>query len=297
MAGPVTLTGNTTIAVSSSATGAFTNANAITSANNSNLTLQGGLGAGGGGTISGLISLGTGSLTKQQGGTWTLSGAGNYSGGTNVTAGTLLVNGNGSTGIGQVSVSGGTLGGTGTITGDVVFTGGALAPGLSPGSLNMASLTMNNADYTWEYHSANTAQADVVNLTNNVANALSIGALVELVPIDWLGANAVMAAGTKFVLISYAHQFGWNGGLFVDSLNNPIPDGSQVLLGSQYLTIDYNDPNADDADNATSPNQFGVTLTIAAIPEASSIIVLGLGSIFSIGAVWLGRRMGFKVSV
>ncbi len=58
-------------------------------------------------------------MTKTTAGTVTLSGANNYTGGTSVTAGTLLVNnatGSG-TGTGAVDVgSGGTLGGNGTIT-------------------------------------------------------------------------------------------------------------------------------------------------------------------------------------
>src|SRR3546814_16619153 len=52
-----------------------------------------------------------------------------YSGGTAVNTGTLLVNGDQSAATGVTSVGAATLGGTGTIGGDVILLGGTLAPG------------------------------------------------------------------------------------------------------------------------------------------------------------------------
>ena len=79
------------------------------------------------------------SLVKQGQGLLQLSGPNTYSGGTNVTAGTLLVSsasGSG-TGTGQVHVNlDATLGGTGHIGGQVnINAGGSLAPGASVGAL------------------------------------------------------------------------------------------------------------------------------------------------------------------
>ena len=73
IAGPVTLSGDATLTVSGSSGVTYSNANAITSESNQNLILAGGPGTGAGGLISGVINLGTGSLTKNQGGTWALS--------------------------------------------------------------------------------------------------------------------------------------------------------------------------------------------------------------------------------
>jgi len=91
-------------------------------------------------TISGVISdsgLGYG-LTKKGGGILVLSDTETYSGSTVVNGGTLAVNGQ--IGPGAVTVAGGTLGGTGAITGTVtVQTNGCLAPGNSIGIL-----TVNN---------------------------------------------------------------------------------------------------------------------------------------------------------
>ena len=83
-----------------------------------------------------------GSLKKVGTGTFTLTGANTYSGGTIIEAGGALLAGNttgSATGTGAVQVnSGGTLGGTGSVAGAVtVASGGTLAPGASPGTLSL----------------------------------------------------------------------------------------------------------------------------------------------------------------
>ncbi|MEA3212062.1 MAG: hypothetical protein QOE70_5119 [Chthoniobacter sp.] len=80
-------------------------------------------------------------LTKQGTGTQTLAGANSYTGPTNVTAGSLLINGLQGAATGAVTVSSGaTLGGTGTIGGPTTIqNGGNLKPGTSAGLLTFAS--------------------------------------------------------------------------------------------------------------------------------------------------------------
>ncbi|WP_447930163.1 autotransporter-associated beta strand repeat-containing protein [Sphingopyxis fribergensis] len=110
------------------------------SARNSSLTGAGTIltDAGTSFALRGVMS-GAGSLTKSGAGTLTLSGNNSYSGATSVNAGTLRINGDQSAATGLVTVaSGATLGGNGTIGGNVnVLNGGILAPGNSPGTLNI----------------------------------------------------------------------------------------------------------------------------------------------------------------
>ncbi len=89
------------------------------------------------------VPISNGSLTKSGPGTLRFTAANIYSNGTTLTAGTLLINNtNGSgTGTGGVVVSGGFLGGSGTISGPVIMTsGGTIAPG-NPSALG--TLTLN----------------------------------------------------------------------------------------------------------------------------------------------------------
>jgi fibronectin-binding autotransporter adhesin len=94
-------------------------------------------------TFSGAIS-GGGSLAKAGTGTFTLTGANTYSGATTVDSGKLIVEG--SLGNTQTTVnSGGTLGGSGSIGGAVIIAdGGVLAPGSSPGTLTVGSLSLSS---------------------------------------------------------------------------------------------------------------------------------------------------------
>ncbi len=134
--GPITLGADSTITVSSTATGTFTNS--ITSLANQNLTLQGGSGAGGGGTATG-VSLGSGGLTKLQGGTWTLKGT-NSIGATLVSAGRLTI-ANAAT-LNSITVTvqtGATLRDDGIVAGAVQVDSGGLLQGVgSAGSVNVS---------------------------------------------------------------------------------------------------------------------------------------------------------------
>jgi autotransporter-associated beta strand protein/T5SS/PEP-CTERM-associated repeat protein len=85
------------------------------------------------GNFSGTIT-GAGGLVKDSSGTLVLSGFSQFTGGTTVDEGTLIVNGSLLTGLGTVQVNaGGTLGGTGFV-GPVTLDGGTLSPGTSAGT-------------------------------------------------------------------------------------------------------------------------------------------------------------------
>ncbi len=95
---------------------------------NTDTTVAGGIG-GGGGTMA-LRKVGTGTLT--------IAGTGSYAGGTAVNGGTLRVNGALSNAANSVAIAaGGTLAGSGTIAGAVNVNGGSLAPGAPVGVLSV----------------------------------------------------------------------------------------------------------------------------------------------------------------
>ena len=107
-----------------------------------NITTNGGALVARAGSFGGAIS-GGGGLTKAGPGTLTLTGASDYTGGTFVAGGLILVNNSIGSGLGTGEVAvggGGTLGGGGIISGPTAIgSGGTLAPGNSPGLLTLGS--------------------------------------------------------------------------------------------------------------------------------------------------------------
>jgi len=118
--------------------------------NDLNLASNTGIGGNGGTvTIGGQVS-GSGNLTVNGAGTYVLSGSGNTYGGTVVNAGTLVVNS--TTGAGSVTVSGsGVLKGSGTVGELHISSGGAIAPGNSPGTMHAGVTEFGTGGvYVWE---------------------------------------------------------------------------------------------------------------------------------------------------
>lgn len=117
------------------------------------------------GEISGDGSIRKSASTSGTGGITIFNAANNYSGGTTINDGTLIVNNPFGSGTGWSTVtvnSGGTLGGTGSVYGPVAVTGGTLAPGASAGTLTVQyGLDMSaNGKYAWELGALGTSTAD-----------------------------------------------------------------------------------------------------------------------------------------
>ncbi len=94
-------------------------------------------------TLSGVIS-GTGSIVKRGTSTLSLAGANTHTGGTDISGGTLQVDGS-IIGTGIVN-AGGTLAGSGSAQNILVANGGRIAPGSGTvGTLNIGSLRLNNS--------------------------------------------------------------------------------------------------------------------------------------------------------
>jgi polygalacturonase len=158
-------------------------------------------------TFGGTITNGTSSssphvvaLVEVGNGTFTLSGANSYSGGTTVSNGTLLVNntsGSG-TGMGAVSVvSGGTLGGTGVVAGPVTVNG-TLSPGNSPGTLTVSNNLVVGSGAVLQYQLGTNSDLTVVSGNLILDGALNI-------------TNAGGFTNATYILFTYGGTLTTNG--------------------------------------------------------------------------------------
>ena len=198
-----------------------------------------------GSTISDLYSAALGtfalpsdnSLIKLGAGTLTLTAANTYIGDTTVQAGTLLVNnvsGSG-TGWGDVEVSSpGTLGGTGTIAGNVSGDG-AVAPGLSPGILTINGDFAPTGTVQIEVHSPYDAAGtdfDQVVVSGSVDVTDATLAL--------LGGATPPTAGKVVKIISKTSAGATTGP------SSGLTDGQTVTIGSSTFHIFHNGGDGND---------------------------------------------------
>ena len=118
-------------------------------------------------TVSGIIAGSSGSLIKMGSGTLTLGGVNTYTGSTILNAGGLKVNGSLAAGSAVLVNSGATLSGTGNLQGAVTIAGGGnFAPGNSPGTITVGSLTLNStSQLNYELATAGVVGGGVNDLT------------------------------------------------------------------------------------------------------------------------------------
>ncbi len=174
--GDVPDTGNRTV-TNNITSGALKFSNSVGLSSNSNaftLTVDGT----GNTEVSGVIAnngtggtAASGNLIKTGTGTLTLSNVCTYSGTTTVNNGKLFVNGS-TASTSAVTVSGGTLGGTGTVNGTIsVASGGKIAPGTSPGILNSGNVSFASGS-TFDVEIGGTTvgtEYDQLNVTGTVS--------------------------------------------------------------------------------------------------------------------------------
>jgi autotransporter-associated beta strand protein len=220
-------------------------------------------------TFGGVIQNTTGTLdlTKTGTGTLTLSNTSTYTGATNVSAGTLVVNGNISTSITTVA-SGGTLGGSGTVGALTVLNGGTHAPGTSPSIQNTGNYSNAGTLGIEIDGSAVGTGYDQVNVTGTVALSGLLSITMGYTP----------AVNELFFILANNDSDPIAGTLFS---NAPI-DGNTYTLGGQQFQISY-------FGNQTSPGvgtfTGGNDVVLMAIPEPNVAALLG-----SLGILALLRR-------
>ena len=289
--GNASYTGTTTISAgilqigNGGTTGTLSTSSAIV--DNANLTFNRSNAVAQGTDFNSAIITGTGSLTKEGGGILTLTGANIYAGGTTINNGTLLANNTtgSATGAGTVTVNAnGKLGGTGSVAGNVIVNGGQLSPGASINVLGIGgNLTMTGGAFDYEIN-RDTVNADLNNVTGNLSLTT-----VALSASD-LGVGALpLAMGTKFTLINYGGT--WNNGTFTGLANH----STNLVIGLNRFQIDYDATSGGSNFGGGSVGTGSHFVTITAVPEASTFLVMGLGGIFAFAAVRIGKRMGLNV--
>ena len=291
--GGTTIAAGTLIGTTASLQGAITNNGALTFNQASS------------GTYGGVIS-GTGTLSKTNTGSVTLSATNSYSGATTVSQGTLLVDTTGSIASSSATVNGGllnvngtagavtvnmggSLGGSGTVGALSLNNGGSLNPGNSPGTLTAAqAIVMGGSTYNWQISNSGagtTAGTDwdlfsvggLLNMSNVTdANKWNLVVTTDGAFTGWTDSNSpyeyVFAQAAN---LSLASGFSTAAGTDVTSLFNITSNGITSLPNSSY------NANGDFkvfVGSVTDANGGSIaTLNLMAVPEPSTGSMLGLG--------------------
>lgn len=200
---------------------------------------------------------GTGALIKAGAGTLNYTGNGSaFTGLTSIAAGTLAVNG---TLGGPVDVlSGGTLGGNGTMGSVTVLSGGTAAPGNSVGTLNIAGDVTFNTGSTYEVELAASGSSDLIAATGQ---AILNGGIVDVVALD---PQTSYQSGQSYTIL--AAQGGISGSfdaavsdspflrVDLDDLLNSV--GITIAVVNSFTTV------------ALTPNQFATAAALDTLPQA-----------------------------
>lgn len=199
------------------------------------------------------------SVTEQGPGNWVLSAANTYTGATTITGGSLTVNGS-IAAASAVSVTGGALAGTGTVAGPVTTSGGAILPGdtNSAGTLTASGGTTLGDNSGLQYF-LNTP--DVTGGTGGnsllATTDLGLGTGISLT----VAPGGAFGLGT-YNLIDYSGTLTDNSSGFTGYTVTGLPSGE---AGTFHL-------GTDGAINS-------LQLSVAAVPEPTSLALLGLGGL------------------
>jgi fibronectin-binding autotransporter adhesin len=233
--------------------------------------------SGGSFTIADVIADSTGanggarSVTKLGSGRLVLTGSNTYTGSTLVSAGTLALNGNLSTGTVSVAAAA-WLQGTGTIAGPVNVLG-TLSPGSSPGVITLGSVTLGGASTTLIEIDGVVRGTDYdgVNITGT-SSSLTYGGLLSL------NFGALATTGVTYDIFNFAGGFlgGYttvtSTGAYVGTWTNLGSGTFQFVSGAQTLTFSES------------------TGDIIVVPEPATIALAGLG-LAGVAAAVRRRRM------
>ena len=213
-------------------------------------------------TLNGAVS-GAGGFAKAGGGDLILTGTNGFGGDVGVIAGRLFVNGDQSAATGLTSIaSGATLGGTGTIGGNVALADGAiLAPGMDGAgtlAINGSLALSSGSQLNYEFGEANVAGGPLNDLVNVGGDLMLDGTINVSVPV-----------GGSFGPGIY-RVFNYGGALTDNGLAlGTLPGGSDVsvqtavagqinLVNTAGLTLSFWDGNAGPKNDGTINGGDGV---------------------------------------
>lgn len=231
------------------------------------------------GTLRNLSQLNSGgTLTKTTAGTLIVEGTNTYTGTTDINVGTLLVNGMHTGGGAYTINSGGTLGGTGTITtagnaGVVLASGGKLSPGASAGELklDLGTGVLNI--------SAGITASDSQSLN------FELGTSSDRITLTNAGSTLDIGSGLlEFDDFVFATIGGFSPGTYTlfdtgNTISGVLGSTLTGTLGGYAATIQFSPDNQD--------------LLLNVIPEPSAVALLCLAG----GMLWmLTRRRGSKLA-
>ena len=185
---------------------------------------------------------GNGTVNHLAGVTTLTGNSATFTGTTNVSGGSLYVNGMLD---GTVNVAGGTLGGNGTLTGALTIgSGGTVAPGNSVGTLNVASQTFNaGSTYTVELNDGGNTPGVNNDLINATGTVTINGGTVHVTSENGTDTGTTYVVGTVYTIVTAA---GGVTGAFTTLTDNYAYlnfalsyDANNVFLTSQLAATSF----------------------------------------------------------
>jgi autotransporter-associated beta strand protein len=218
------------------------------------------------------------SIVKKGAGTQILGYANTYSGSTTIHEGTLLINGDQSSASGAVDVIGGTLGGTGTLGGNVtVAAAGTLNPGVTLGTLTVSSADLSaGGTLVVDINDAVAAKCDKLAVTNDL-NVTGTKLTLNVTGTPAEAAYVIATASAITGTIAAADVTGLPSGYVL------VQNGTEIRLepvpASDYDTwksangVNGGDNDDDDSDGLTNREEYAFGLNPTAGSPVNPIAV------------------------
>jgi fibronectin-binding autotransporter adhesin len=216
----------------------------------------------------------------------TLAGSSTYSGGTTITAGTLLANNTSgsATGSGSVNITGGTLGGSGTIqlgTGNSanVATGATLAPGIP--TATGRTLTITGGSVGFAASAIFAVKTGTPGTNDSLVVTSGTMALASSPSSDTLSVTATTPGTFTIATVSNGGT-GTLSGFFGSLVVNGATDSSTLTVTdptSDETLYSYKDGNSVLYTEGNPTGADSIVLTVNSVPEPASLGLVALGGL------------------